>query len=593
MNASAELLPDMRSGCAGRPGASMQPESLRPITARDWGRAHARHLLERAGFGGTPEDVDRLAAMTPDEAVSWFVDYDRQPGAMLPPFEESGFWDPGLANFPVSRPFATELAAREGAAIGARVKPSGARPLQPVVDRFFYWLRATVFETRRLAHWWVDRMIRTPRPLEEKMTLFWHGYFATGEEKLRDYRKMLVQLETLRQGATGNFADLLLAIARDPAMLTYLDAGKNVKGAPNENFGREVMELFTMGVGNYTEKDIREASRAFTGWTNDELEFVMDSDRHDDGLKEFLGRKGHFCGEDILGIILEQPQTAEFIAAKIHRFFVRDETSTEFRTQLGNLLRQNGYEIAPFLRSLFLSEDFYSTPSTGAHVKFPTELIVSTYRRLGVAELPGIPDLHTVSQTLGQVLLNPPTVAGWGEGKAWITPGLLFERANFAREVMFPNMIEFKDPYFDAGDELRRVNRNILAGQEITEATLEENATPNSSAGIQETFNTRYASLVGWQEALRKLKPTPRGAAQFSLSEIILDAGATTTTDAVARLLEQFLVVPIEPEAEAKLVDFLDAELGTSSLDAARSYLETPLRTVAHLIMSTPQYQLA
>ena len=571
----------------------MQAETLSPIDRTDWNYDRAAHLLERAGFGGTPKDIGRLAAMTPEAAVDYLVSYERLSDNSLPEFEQSGLWDSSLKDFPVSRPAATSLGEGAGEAMGVRVKPKGARPLQPITNRFFYWLRATVLETRRLAFWWVDRMVRTNRPLEEKMTLFWHGHFATSEEKLRDYRKMMVQLDTLRRGATGNFADLLLEIARDPAMLIFLDAGQNVKGAPNENFGREVMELFTMGAGNYTEDDIREASRAFTGWGNDDLTFVVDETKHDDGLKSFLGRKGRFKGEDIIGIILEQPQTANYIAAKLYRFFVREEISPEFGARLGALLRENNYEISPFLRTLFLSQDFYSEPSLGTHIKSPIELIVSTYRKLGVRELPGIPDLYSVSKTLGQVLLYPPTVAGWGQGKAWITPGLLFERANFAREVMFPNVIDFVDPNFDPGEEVRRVNRNILAGLEITAATLQEGAAPSAVAGLQETFNTRYASLMGYQEALRRLKPTPRGAAQFRLVDIVMEAGARTTAEAVDQLVRQLLLVPITDEGRAALVAFLDEQLGTSDIEEAASYLEHPLRVVAHLIMSAPQYQLA
>ncbi len=247
--------------------------------------------------------------------------------------------------------------------MGVRVKPGGKRPLQPVTNRFFYWLRATTLETRRLGFWWLERMVTTNRPLEEKMALFWHGHFATSEEKLRDYRKIQLQLETLRKGATGSFADLLVAVAKDPAMLVFLDAAQNVKGAPNENFGREVMELFTMGVGNYTEDDIREAARAFTGWGNDDLTFVIDAEKHDGGIKKFLGREGNFTGEDILRIILEQPQTAIYVASKLYRFFVREDVSPAFAERLGALLRDGNYEIAPFLRTIFLSEDFYSEPS--------------------------------------------------------------------------------------------------------------------------------------------------------------------------------------------------------------------------------------
>ncbi|NGP17302.1 DUF1800 domain-containing protein [Devosia chinhatensis] len=569
-------------------------ENLSPISAADWGYERAAHLLERAGFGGTPAEIERLARMSPEAAVASLVDYAAVDNAHLPAFEESGFWEPSFKDFPVSRPAATELAEQAGMAMGVAVKPGGDRPLQPVTNRFFYWLRATVLETRRLAFWWLDRMVTTNRPLEEKMTLFWHGHFATSEEKLRDYRKIQLQLETLRRGATGNFGDLLIAVAKDPAMLVFLDAAQNVKGAPNENFGREVMELFTMGVGNYSEDDIREAAaRAFTGWGNDDLQFVIDPEKHDAGTKLFLGREGNFAGEDILRIILEQRQTAIYIASKIYRFFVREEISPEFAEKLGSLLRDNGYEIAPFLRTIFLSEDFYCEASVATHIKSPTELLVSTYRKLGLIALPGIPDPYTVSKTLGQVLLYPPTVAGWSEGRAWITPGLLFERANFAREVMFPNIIEFRDPNHNPGGEVRRVNRNIIAGMEITAATMEEGAAPSKVAGMQEAFNTRYASLMGYSEALRKLRPLPRMAAQFSLTDIVTDAGATDAAEAVDALIRQLLRVPLTPPAHAALIETLTAELGTADLAQAQTYLEHPLRLVAHLIMSSPQFQLA
>ncbi|MCH5373942.1 MAG: DUF1800 domain-containing protein, partial [Planctomycetes bacterium] len=245
-------------------GPSAWTGDLRPIDESDWNRARAAHLLERAGFGGTPEEIDRLAAMTADEAVRHLVYHKNVPNP-LPGFDHSGVHDPGIEPFPPSRPAATNLAKEKGEAIGVKVKPNGNRRLQPVVDRFFYWLRASMLESHRVAYWWGNRMLTTNRPLEEKMTLFWHGHFATSEDKVRDYRKMLGQNELFREKGTGNFRDLLISISQDPAMLAFLDAGVNVKGSPNENFAREIMELFTMGVGNYSENDIREAARAFTG----------------------------------------------------------------------------------------------------------------------------------------------------------------------------------------------------------------------------------------------------------------------------------------------------------------------------------------
>src|SRR5215468_5092852 len=180
---------------------------LTSIAASDWSYDRAAHLIERAGFGATPEEVARVAAMTPEQAVASLLHYQSIPGDHLVPFDPSGVWDRSLRDFPPSRVAATERAEKTGEALGARVKPAGDRRLQPVVDRFFYWLRATMLETRRLAHWWADRMIASHHPLEEKMALFWHGHFATGEEKIRDYRKMEQQLALFHRHATGNFGD--------------------------------------------------------------------------------------------------------------------------------------------------------------------------------------------------------------------------------------------------------------------------------------------------------------------------------------------------------------------------------------------------
>ncbi len=587
-------------------GPSQWADDLSPIAAADWSIERAAHLLERAGFGGTPDEIARLAAMTPQAAVAALVDYHTIADEHLTAFERSDVWDPSLRDFPVSRVAATERAEKTGEAMGVRIKPTGERRLQPVVDRFFYWLRATVLETRRLAHWWADRMVATHRPLEEKMTLFWHGHFATGEEKIRDYRKMEQQLALFHRHATGSFRELLVDVARGPAMLAYLDAAQNVKGAPNENFAREVMELFTMGVGNYTEHDIREAARAFTGWIDNDLAFKLDADKHDEGQKTFLGRTGNFDGVDILAIILDQKVTAEFIAGKIYRFFVREDLSAALQAKLGAILRDNNYQVAPLLRTLFLSRDFYSAPSFGTRIKGPIELIVSTYRKLGVKRLPGIPDLHLVSRELGQILLNPPTVAGWAQGRSWITPGLLLARGNFARDVLFPDIINFTDPNFNPGREVKRVNDRILAGMEISVATIED--TPSEGGGMggmeggdktmanviagAEDFNTRYGSLIGWQEAVRRVKPIPRAAAQFDLAAMVLGAGAKTAGDAVDHLLTRLLRAPVDAEVRKVLVDLLERQLGTRELALAATYLERPLRLVAHLIMSSPQFQL-
>ncbi|MBN9511629.1 MAG: DUF1800 domain-containing protein [Alphaproteobacteria bacterium] len=603
-----ESVPSPSPAAAATQGAGPRPpdswaEDLAPIGETDWNHARARHLLDRAGFGGTPDEIARLAGMAPAAAVASLVDYHAIDNGHLPPFESSGIYDPTLTPFPPTRPAATRQAAETGMSMGIAVKPAGPRRLQPVADRFFFWLRASALETRRIANWWADRMVATNRPLEEKMALFWHGHFATGSDKVRDYRKMLGQLALFQRLATGNFRDLLVGVAQDPAMLVFLDAGQNVKRAPNENFGREVMELFTMGVGNYTEQDIREGARAFTGWGDDGLAFRVDKAKFDDGEKTFLGRTGRFDGVQILDIILEQEVTATFIAGKLYRFLVREDLSPAFQQRLGALLRQHDYEIAPFLRTIFLSRDFYSAGSVGTHIKGPVELIVSTYRRLGLATLPGVPDFNAASGALGQVLLNPPTVAGWAQGRAWITPGSLLARGNFARDVVQPDMIDFVDPNLLPTVQVRQYNTRILAGMDITTATSDVSrgmdksmAGPKATANLlsdREDFNTHYASLVGWREAARRVKPILRAPAQFSLTEMVFADEAKTTSDAVDLLMLRFLAVPLDDSARAAVITFLDEQLGTSDLVRARSYLEEPLRVAAHLIMSAPEYQLA
>ena len=425
------------------------------VDARDWNAAKARHLLERAGFGGTPSEVAALAALTPEAAVRRLVYFEGAAEANLPDFEPSGIFDEGLDPFPPSRPATTDLARQQGGALGIQAKPSGNRPLQPVVNAFFYWLRASRLETDRVAYWWANRMLISPRPLQERMALFWHGHFATNEDKVRDYRKMLKQLRLFQQLGLGDFRALLIGVAQDPAMLAFLDAGINVKGSPNENFAREIMELFTMGVGQYGEADVREAARAFTGWNYRGLDFDLQAEDHDGGIKRFLGQEGRFDGVDVIDIILAQDAAAEFIAGKLHRHFVGEALSADGQRELGAWLKSANYDIAAFLERLFLSRRFYAADVMGTRIKGPVEFVVSTYRKLGLEAVPGAPDFNRVTESLGQRLMHPPTVAGWSDGRSWITPSLLFERGNFVLDLAFPD-IAFVPP--GSLSELRRRN---------------------------------------------------------------------------------------------------------------------------------------
>ena len=574
------------------PGPESWVGDLSAISAADWNSERAAHLIERAGFGATPEGIARLAAMTPERAVSSLVDYDTIDARELKPFDESGIWDPGMDPFPPSRAEAVRWARERGEGLGEKVLPPGTqRRLQPVVDKFFYSLTANNIETQRLALWWANRMLASPRPLEEKLTLFWHGHFATGQNKVRDYRMMLQQNRMLRANASGTLRDLLVGILKDPGMLVYLDNGENIKSHPNENFGRELLELFSMGVGNYTERDVREAARAFTGWTNDVLTYKFDATQHDFGDKTFLGRTGPLNGEDVIDTILAQPVTGEFVAGKLYRYFVRDDVSNEVKADLGRSFRASGYQIKPLVRRMLLSKDFYSAPSVGTQIKSPVHLVVSTYKKMGMREIPTIPDFGRMTGSLGQTLFEPPNVAGWAGGRTWITPATLLQRGNLFRDVMFPDVKAFRPPDRAMSATDTRVGERLAQGMNITEATREGDAESNKMVDRDEDYNTRYGGYAGYQLAFKRTKLIPRQPAPIDLTAMIAAAHADTVDKVVDHLVHRFVSVPLADKDRALLVEFLRDKLGSSAVRPSET-LESSLRELLYLVLSTPEYQL-
>ena len=313
--------------------------------------------------------------------------------------------------------------------------------------------------------YWVYRMINTRRPLEEKIALFWHHVFATGNAKINNPRAVLKQIAMFRASGLGSFRTLLLQLSKSPAMIFWLDNKDNHMGAVNENFGRELLELFSMGVGNYTEDDVKQASRAFTGWTIrsesmmsarsrqdlvlpygylDWLFEYKDED-HDGGTKRFLGHEGAFKGEDVIDIICQNPATARFVARHLYNFFVADEPQVpawetvpprdpEAISALAEAFVQNGYEIRSVLRVLFNS-DFFKNAQFDK-IKSPAELVVGTARMAGGHSFPDLSDVNLGGLTgiMGQSLLDPPSVEGWHTGPEWITTGSLADRVNYASE---------------------------------------------------------------------------------------------------------------------------------------------------------------
>ena len=272
---------------------------------------------------------------------------------------------------------------------------------------------------------WLGEMINSEAQLREKMSFFWHGHFACRVINIFFQQQLL---NVIRENALGNFGDLLREVSKSPAMLSFLNNQQNRKQHPNENFAREVMELFTMGRGNYTENDVKEGARAYTGWGfNMDGEFVFRPFVHDNGQKTFLGKTGNFNGDDVIDIILEQRATANFIAKKIYRFFVNENVDDEKVAFLGDRFYQNNYDIKKLLADIFTSDWFYQEKNIGTRIKSPVELLVGIRRLLPME--PERPELQLLfEKILGQVLFYPPNVAGWPGGQSWIDSSALMFR---------------------------------------------------------------------------------------------------------------------------------------------------------------------
>ncbi len=397
--------------------------------SRDTDTALMAHLLRRAGFGATRDQIEEYVAKGYDETVE----------ELLHP-EYSDPHD------------------------------------QDLLDRYFI---ASV-EARSVGHadpQWAWRMATSNKHLEEKIALFWHSLLAVGGIKLDHGLEMLTEIDLFRRYGLGKFGDLLLEISRNPGMMYWLDNQNSHKDAPNENYGRELLELFSMGIdemgeGAYTEDDVKAAARAFTGWASKPtmppfflgpfpMEFQFDPNDHDDGEKEFLGEVGNWNGDDIVEITVRQRATAEFISRRLYQFFVADDADEDEVKRLADVFEANDGEIRAVLREIFNSDHFKSEAIRYRKVKSPAELVFGVARLTDRFDLPDLDASQLASHTMfmGQFLLNPPSVEGWHEGEEWIDSGALVERINFASTELERR---------DAPGIQRMVNRVREAGSDLS-----------------------------------------------------------------------------------------------------------------------------
>ena len=368
-----------------------EPSELMLRTEVAWSRSAATHLLWRTGFGASADEIQQATQDGLDKTL------DR---LLAPPVETAEF---GKADA---------------------------------------LLRQAAFDSGSIADlkvWWLHRMTASANPLVEKLTLLWHNHFATSNAKVDSVPLMAAQNDLLRRESLGSFRRVLHDMAKDVAMLVWLDSNSNRKRHPNENFAREVMELFSLGVGNYSEHDIQEAARAFTGWHVRNGEFWFNAIQHDTGEKVVFTKRGNFDGGEVVELCLEHPACPRFLAFKLLRQFVEPSSPREHIDALAARIRQHNFEWLPILRELFASRLFFSEQARQSIIKSPVELLLGAVNQLNAK--PNLQSLARLSAELGQDIFEPPTVKGWDGGRLWISSTTLIQRANFATALLKSNQL--------------------------------------------------------------------------------------------------------------------------------------------------------
>ncbi len=508
--------------------------ALSPLAAKDFDVPAAAHLLWRAGFGGTWEEAEKLSAMGLDAAVQKIVHFPEADPPPMPP--------------------CAALAEESDRDFQQRMRSLGEEERQRARQERQQEERDKV---EALKLWWLGRMLHPEHPFQEKLALFWHGHFASGfPDKIERTFPLWQQNQLFRSRGRSAFLVLLEAVSRDPAMLVWLDNASSTREHPNENYARELMELFTTGVGAYTEKDVRESARAFTGWSvdRDEWSYQFRKDAHDAGVKVFLGQEGPWDGNDIVRILCEQQVTAEFMTSKLLRFFVAEALPDEARRQFAWAYRAGGMDPLAFFDVLFRSKLFYSPEVRGSLVKSPVVLVVGALRSMGV-ELPNPQVLLGSLRLMGQDLFFPPDVDGWPGGMAFINSNTLLLRYNFANYLVHGVSPDQFKSFANAG----------------------------VSGSDRRTFieSQRTEEAAPW---------SPRA----QLEKAGLLSRMATARDLVEYFALAFLQRPVGPDLERRLLDFMetDAAGGRRSFSVNDANFDERVKGLIHLVMSSPDYQL-
>mgnify|MGYP001599474933 CR=1 FL=1 len=444
-----------------------------------------QHLLWRAAFGPMAENVNEIGHLSQKELYNLLLNKSsKKPDPLL------------VAN-----------SAMDGLVKG--VEDLG-RMQKLTTEQKKQLRKQSVDDIKNLNLTWLTEMINSDAQLREKMSLFWHGHFACRVINIYFQQQLL---NVIRENALGNFGDLLREVSKSPAMLSFLNNQQNRKQHPNENFAREVMELFTMGRGNYTEKDVKEGARAYTGWGfNLSGEFVERPFLHDTGTKTFLGRTGNFDGDDVIDIILEQKATARFITGKIYKYFVNERIDDEKVAALADRFYQNNYDLNKLMNDIFLNEWFYDEKNVGTRIKSPVELLVGV-RRLIPMELEK-PEMQLLFQrVLGQVLFFPPNVAGWPGGKNWIDSSALMFRMRLPQ--ILTNAEEFLINPKDDDD--------TMMGRE----------------GVDKIRRAKQLNVnVDWNPVVKVFDKTPKESLQQKINEFVLQAKDSINPNVLKRYID-------------------------------------------------------